>query len=80
METEILGKRFKELRLTALLRINLLFLLITVVCSRHCHNGGQCVSPDQCLCPDGWTGPSCEAGELCNNAMKKKTGLYVINI
>lgn len=39
------------------------FLWTAVVCSRHCHNGGQCVSPDECLCPPGWTGPSCETGE-----------------
>lgn len=38
-------------------------LLTAVVCSRHCHNGGQCASPDECLCLPGWTGPSCETGE-----------------
>lgn len=37
--------------------------LNVVVCSRHCHNGGQCVSPDKCVCPPGWTGLSCENGE-----------------
>lgn len=43
--------------------INVVFWWIVVVCSRHCHNGGQCVSPDECRCPPGWTGPSCETGE-----------------
>lgn len=41
----------------------LFFCLIVVVCSRHCHNGGQCASPDECMCLPGWTGPSCETGE-----------------
>ncbi|OWK60433.1 von Willebrand factor D and EGF domain-containing protein [Lonchura striata] len=31
-----------------------------MVCSRHCHNGGVCVSPDECQCRHGWSSPSCE--------------------
>ncbi len=42
---------------------NFCVLLLAVVCSRHCHNGGQCVSPDECMCSAGWTGPSCETCE-----------------
>lgn len=37
--------------------------IYTVVCNRHCQNGGKCASPDECECLAGWTGPSCETGE-----------------
>lgn len=47
--------------------ITLSFWSFTVVCSRHCHNGGQCVLPDKCLCPPGWTGPSCKTGKLARH-------------
>lgn len=34
----------------------------TVVCTRHCENGGECVSPDVCKCKPGWYGPTCNSG------------------
>jgi len=40
------------------------FVYLPVVCNRHCHNGGVCVSPDECKCRSGWSSPSCEIGKL----------------
>lgn len=37
--------------------------MFTVVCNRHCENGGECVSPDVCKCKPGWYGPICNSGE-----------------
>lgn len=35
---------------------------VSVVCNRHCENGGECVSPDVCKCKPGWYGPTCNSG------------------
>lgn len=37
-------------------------LCFSVVCNRHCENGGECVSPDVCKCKPGWYGPTCNSG------------------
>lgn len=39
-------------------------LFFSVVCNRHCENGGECVSPDVCKCKPGWYGPTCNSGAL----------------
>lgn len=36
--------------------------LCSVVCNRHCENGGECTSPDVCKCKSGWYGPTCNSG------------------
>lgn len=35
---------------------------LSVVCNRHCENGGECISPDVCRCKPGWNGPTCNSG------------------
>ncbi|KAM9216303.1 LOW QUALITY PROTEIN: von Willebrand factor D and EGF domain-containing protein [Dugong dugon] len=37
----------------------------TMICNRHCENGGECLTPDVCQCKPGWYGPTCSTA-LCD--------------
>ena len=38
------------------------------VCAPACMNGGSCSGPAQCTCASGWTGTSCQQGNVHNDA------------
>ena len=41
-----------------------LFYYFAAICSSPCENGGECIAPETCACRRGYTGSTCQIGEL----------------
>jgi len=47
-------------------------------CTNGCQNGGTCILPDTCTCAPGWTGTSCETGEMMEYWLISYSPLWTI--
>lgn len=47
------------------------------VCDQPCKNGGKCIATNKCFCVNGWSGPTCETGNLLKKKPTHANRVYV---
>ena len=53
----------------------MIFIILTAICSSGCYHG-TCVSPNSCSCSSGWTGYTCNEGELKQQQQQQQQRQY----
>ncbi len=54
------------------------FSSLSAVCRPDCKNQGKCVKPNVCECPAGYTGPTCDEGNLSSHLSNMLTHTHTL--